>query len=225
MKVKLNNVRAFTLIEMILAIGIAALVLIAINAVFFTALHLRDATQTLVDESTPVQQTFTTLRRDLECATPPQPNGILSGDFKAGNVSSAGISQPVAVEMYTATGTLSENAPWGDIQKVTYELKNPTDQNSPGKDLIRSVTRNLLTMTTPEMEDQWMMSGVESIQFSCFDGVQWDNTWDTTAVTSANTNLPVAVRVEIQTVATGGNARPQPIEIFVPIDSQWRTNS
>jgi hypothetical protein len=127
--------------------------------------------------------------------------------------------------MFTATGALSETEPWGDVQKVTYELKNPTDQNSPGKDLFRSVTRNLLTMTTPTVEDQWMMGGVESIQFSCFDGTQWQNSWDTTALTSVNTNLPVAVRVVIQTVTTDGNARPQPIEMFVPIDSQWRTNS
>jgi prepilin-type N-terminal cleavage/methylation domain-containing protein len=34
--------RAFTLIEMILAIGVAAIVLAAANAVFFTALHLRN---------------------------------------------------------------------------------------------------------------------------------------------------------------------------------------
>ena len=32
---------AFTLVEMILAIGVAALVLVAVNAVLFTALHLR----------------------------------------------------------------------------------------------------------------------------------------------------------------------------------------
>ena len=47
---------AFTLVEMILAIGIAAIVLVAINAVFFSALHLREVTQAAVDEATPVTQ-------------------------------------------------------------------------------------------------------------------------------------------------------------------------
>ena len=47
---------AFTLIEMILAIGVAAIVLVAINAVFFSALHLREVTQAAVDEATPVNQ-------------------------------------------------------------------------------------------------------------------------------------------------------------------------
>jgi hypothetical protein len=34
---------------MILAIGVAAIVLIAVNAVLFTALHLRDVTADMVD--------------------------------------------------------------------------------------------------------------------------------------------------------------------------------
>jgi hypothetical protein len=89
-----------------------------------------------------------------------------------------------------------------------------------GKDLVRSVTRNLLTPTTPEVEDQWMMSGVQNLTISCYDGAQWWNTWDTTGLTSVNTNLPVAVRVDIQPV---GN-QMSPIEILVPIDSASLTN-
>jgi type II secretion system protein J len=222
-KIILNNKRAFTLVEMILAIGIAVIVLIAVNAVFFTALHLRDATQAAVDAETPVDQALTVLQRDLQCAVTPT-NGtskVLSGDFKVGSVTSAGISRPVAIEMFTATGGLSENKPWGDIQRVTYELKNPADTSTPGMDLIRSVTRNLLPVATPDVEDQWMMSGVQSIEFSCFDGAQWSDTWDTTALTSPDTNLPVAVRVQIQLVGD----KAQPVEIVVPIDSQSRSNA
>jgi prepilin-type N-terminal cleavage/methylation domain-containing protein len=43
-KIKTNNRRAFTLIEMILAIGVAAIVLIAINTVVFAALRLHAVT-------------------------------------------------------------------------------------------------------------------------------------------------------------------------------------
>ena len=213
----------FTLIEVILAIGISAIVLITICAVFFAALRLRDATQNVVDNATPVNQTMTFLRRDLENVVTPT-NGtskVLSGDFKVGNVTSLGIGQPVEIEMFTTTGELSDAKPWGDIQRVTYELRNPTTQNSPGKDLIRSVTRNLLSISTPDVEDQWMMSGVQSITFSCFDGAQWWNTWDTTGLMSVNTNLPTAVRVDIQLV--GNNLAP--IEIVVPVDSQSRSNA
>lgn len=215
--------RAFTLIEMILAIGVAAIVLIAINAVLFAALHLREATGAVVDAATPVDQALTFLRRDLQCAMTPT-NGttkVLSGDFKVGNVSSLGVSEPVAIEMFTATGALGASAPWGDIQRVTYELKTSVDHSVAGQDLVRSVTRNLLTISTPDVDDQLMLSGVSSIKFSCFDGVQWQETWDTTGMTSVNTNLPLAVRVDIQ---MSGNNNTAPIEILVPIDPQSRTN-
>jgi len=221
-KIETNNAAAFTLIEMILAIGVASIVLIAANAAFFTALHLRDATADAVDAASPIDQSLTLLRRDLQCAVTPKASGVLSGDFKIGNVTSTGISEPVAAEIYTATGALSENAPWGDIQRVTYELKNSTSGVN-GRDLYRSVTRNLLTETTPDVEDQLMIRGVDSVRFSAYDGSQWNDSWDTTDATSANTNLPVAVRVDIQLTSSGKNSLP--IEILVPIDSQSRTNS
>jgi type II secretion system protein J len=221
----MHNLHAFTLIEMVLAIGVAAIVLIAVNAVLFTSLRLRDATTDVVDAATPVDQAVTFLRRDLECVVTPT-NGtskVLSGDFKVGNVTSLGVPEPVAVEMFTATGALSVNAPWGDIQRVTYELKQPTDRAAAGKDLVRSVVRNLLTMTTPDVENQLMLSGVASIKITCFDGAQWQDAWDTTGMTSVNTNLPLAVRVDIQ-MTGNSSANAQPIEIVVPIDSQSRTN-
>jgi type II secretion system protein J len=212
---------AFTLIEVILAIGVAAIVLVAVNMVFFSALRLRDATQNEVDSATPVDLALSTMERDLECIVPPT-NGtskVLSGDFRVGNIISTGSGTPVAIEMYTATGELADKAPWGDIQKVTYELRDPV-AGGQGKDLVRSVTRNLLSPTLPDVEDQPMMSGVQNLTVSCYDGAQWWNTWDTTGLTSVNTNLPIAVRVDIQPVGD----QLSPVEILVPIDSISRTN-
>jgi Type II secretion system (T2SS), protein J len=208
---------------MILAIGVAAIVLIAVNAVFFTSLRLRDDTADMVDAATPVDATVTFLKRDLQCAVTPT-NGtskVLSGGFRVGNITSAGVSDPVAIEMFTASGALSDSQPWGDIQRVTYELKTPTSQSAAGRDLYRSITRNLLALNTPEVTDQLMLSGVTSVKFSCYDGAQWNDTWDTTSMSSLNTNLPLAVRVDIQ---MAGNANAQPVEIVVPIDSVARTN-
>jgi type II secretion system protein J len=221
---KMAVANGFTLIEVILAIGIAALVLVAANAVFFSALRLRQATQEAVDKQTPVDQTLSVMQRDLQCVVTPT-NGttkVLSGDFRVGSVTPSGVNGPAAIEMFTANGDLSDKQPWGDIERVTYELRDPANgPNAQGKDLIRTVTRNIMSIATPEVEDQWMMSGVQSITFSCYDGVQWWSTWDTTGLTSANTNLPVAVKVDIQPV---GN-QLSPIEMIVPIDAVSRTNA
>lgn len=223
-----HHASAFTLIELILAVGIAAIVLISINAVFFSALHLREATTNAVDEATPLEQAFAIMRRDLQCAVTPNPNAVmsLSGSFRTGNIASVGVADTVNAEIYTATGALHENEPWGDIQRVTYGLKNSTPLAGPGKDLFRTVTRNLLSSTTPEIDEQWLLGGVESVQFVCYDGSQWLTEWDTTSLSSLNTNLPTAVRVLIQMAAKGGvNGRPSPSEMLVPIDSQSRTNT
>jgi type II secretion system protein J len=219
-----QSLRGFTLIEMILAMGIAAIVLITIGSVFFSSLRLRDDTADMVDAASPVDAAVTFIKRDLQCAVTPT-NGtskVLSGSFRAGNnLTSEGVEEPVAVELFTASGALSESAPWGDIQRVTYGLKNPTDSSATGKDLYRSVTRNLLALSSADVTEQLMLSGVASVKFSCYDGTQWNDTWDTTSLTAINTNLPLAVRVDIQ---MSGRSDLQPIEIVVPIDSQSRTN-
>ncbi len=218
-----GHARGFTLIEMILAIGVAAIVLIAVNAALFTALHLRNAATDMVDAATPVDSTVNFLKRDLQgCVTPTNGTAkILSGSFRAGNaINSVGVSEPVAVEMFTTTGALGSSQPWGEIQRVTYELKNPTDGSARGKDLYRGVLRNLLAVSPPLVEEQFMLGGVESVKFSCYDGAQWQETWDTTSLSTLNTNLPLAVKVDIQMIG----ANLQPVEIVVPIDAVARTN-
>ena len=67
------------------------------------------------------------------------------------------------------------------------------------------------------------MGNVQTLQFDCYDGTQWQPTWDTT---TGNTNLPVAVRIRIQLVAkpSEGTVNPTPLEMLVQIISQTRTN-
>lgn len=209
----------FTLIELVLAVGVTAIVLLAINGVFFAAMRLRETTMNAVNEALPAQQALSTLRADLAGAMPPTTNGVFSGDFKAGSVSSTGLNQPVDLELYTTTGALHANEPWGEVQRVTYELRPSIDPSAPGKDLVRSVTRNLLAAIPPAPDDQRLLGGVQSIEFSCYDGMQWRDAWDTTVT---DTNLPTAVRVRIQ-MADQSRAGSAPVEIVVPVEAQIRT--
>jgi type II secretion system protein J len=216
----------FTLIEMILAIGVAAIVLIAVNAALFTALHLRNDAADMVDEATPVDSTVSFLKRDLQgCVTPTNGTSkVLSGSFRVGNsMSSAGLNDPVQIEMFTTTGALSGSQPWGEIQRVTYELKDPANASVRGKYLYRSVLRNLLAVSPPQAEEQFMLGGVESLKISCYDGAQWQETWDTTSISTLNTNLPLAVKVEIRMAGQNNNVG-EPIQLVVPIDAVVRTN-
>jgi hypothetical protein len=90
-------------------------------------------------------------------------------------------------------------------------------------DLVRCVDPNILATTTQTPEIQRLMGNVQNLQLDCYDGTQWQTTWDTSA---GNTNLPVAVRIRIQLVAKRGEAAGnlQPLEAIVLLVTQTRTN-
>jgi type II secretory pathway component PulJ len=161
--------------EVMLAVAVFAIVLVAMNGVFFSALRLRARTSAALDESVALEQALTVLKRDLAQAVPP--GGVLAGALQSGVVGGA-LSQNNGLEMFTTTGSVNDNTRWGDVQKVTYQLQEPANPaNSFGKDLVRGVTRNLLS-TTDEMEYQWLLGNVEQLEFAYYDGLTWrDSSW------------------------------------------------
>jgi len=207
--------------------AICAIVLVAVNAVFATAIRLRDRTSAGVDEGLPIERTMELLRRDLKGAVGPR--GFLAGDFKCGTqavgatMGLSGEAGGAGLDFFSATGSIGEDAPWGDIQEVLYELKAPVDHNQGGMDLVRCVNRNILAVTTQVPEIQPLLSHVETVQFDCFDGSQWRDTWDTS---SGDTNLPSAVRIRIQLLAKPGEdaSKKPPLEMLVPLITVTRTN-
>src|SRR5215467_2666454 len=72
----------FTLIEVILAVGIFAIVMVAINTAFFAALRLRQRTTETLEQGLPLDHALLLLHRDLVNAVPP--GGVLAGDFRSG---------------------------------------------------------------------------------------------------------------------------------------------
>ena len=208
----------FTLIEVILALGVCALVLVVISSVFAGALRLERSATANLDESLPLERAMGLMRRDLKNAV--APGGMLAGPMQSGSLD-GGVDANNGIQIYTTTGLMTPNAPWAEIQRVTYGLQPPSDANSSGKDLVRTVSRNLLSTSTLDEEDQFMASGVESLNFSYFDGANWLDTWDDTT----ETNLPVAVRVSLQLAAKDNTQTPpEPMQLLVPLMVQVHTN-
>jgi type II secretory pathway component PulJ len=207
--------------EMLLALAVSSIVLAGIGGVFYSAMRLRERTTAALEESGSVCQALGFLRRDLQGTLPP--NGALAWDFKNGTVNNAQ-GQAVGLQFSTTTGVITDDAPWGDVQAVTYELRDPVVRtNSGGRELIRTVTRNLLATTASDYREQFLLGNVQSLEVSCFDGLEWRETWDTSL---GDTNLPTAVRVRLQMVAderTDVRDR-QPIELLIPLVIQSRTN-
>lgn len=91
-------------------------------------------------------------------------------------------------------------------------------------DFYRGVSRNLLSVSVAEVEDQLLLRDVTRIEVESFDGIQWLAQWDTTDTQGLTTNLPVAVRVRLlRGMSWGGNSGP--VELLVPMSAQTRTNS
>jgi prepilin-type N-terminal cleavage/methylation domain-containing protein len=249
--------RAFTLIEVLLAVAVFAIVLVAMHGVFYGALRLRNKTATAMEEAVPLQQALAILKRDL--ANIVLPGGTLFGEFQttptsgtsqsatnqtgqgtsgitsgmSGGISGAGSTinsafnsasmkgLVVGPTFCTTVGSIDDTAPWGEVERVLYYLANPTN-NTPGKDLIRSVTRNLLPMAQDQPLDQWLLSGVQTVSFYFYDGNAWGETWDSTQQTA---KVPQAIKVEIQLVSETPEPKlREPITLVVPVSVQAATN-
>jgi prepilin-type N-terminal cleavage/methylation domain-containing protein len=216
----------FTLIEIIIATAIMAMLLVAIHVAFLAALRLRARTIDAVEASLPVEQALQIMQHDLAnlVVSTNGTNGSFFGPLQTVNQTNT-LPGQIGPDFYTSGGEMDGIAPWGNVEKIDYLLAAPTNGSvSPGQDLIRAITRNLLPANPPPMpeEKHAILSGVQSLTFLYYDGTQWDSTWDTTQ----QTNLPLAIKVKIQMAVRniGALSMNPPLELVVPVDVLLNTN-
>lgn len=220
--------RAFTLMEILLALAISAIVLSVVSVVYFNALQLRNRTAKTYDEALPLQFALSVMKRDLVATMPP--GGTLTGEFQTTPTIDSTASmdlypggQQVSPYIFTASGNIDDTTPFADVQKVAYYLVDPTNNDLPGRDLVRVVSRNLLAVNSEEVASQFLMSGVQTVNFQYYDGTSWVDTWDSTT----SSNLPAAIKVQLvlEPEENRENYYQQaPIEMVVPVLMQSRTN-
>ena len=79
----------------------------------------------------------------------------------------------------------------GEVRMVDlFVTRNPT-----GNVLIRRVTTNLLSSTTPAYYDEVVCRGVRSFNLRYYDGAAWADSWDSTL---QDNNSPTAVEVTLE---------------------------
>ena len=220
---RLGAKAGFTLVEILIATSIMAILLAAIHAAFFGALGLRERTLDSLEGSLPVEQALQTLQRDLANIVI-STNGTFIGPLQTTNPTNA-LPGQVGPDFYTSGGELDGIVPWGNVEKIDYLLSAPTNGRvGPGQDLVRAITRNLLPVSQQPLpeEKHTLLSGVQSLTFLYYDGTQWAPAWDTTQ----QTNLPLAIKVQIQLAARnpGALALNPPLELVVPLDILLTTN-
>ena len=229
---------AFTLLELLIAVVAFAIVLAAINGVFYSALKLRNRSAASLEKSLPLTQALIILKRDLASLAPPgtlakelqtSPTSSASSEPRFGSLTGAAggagaLASQVGPDFYTLSGLLDTSAPWPSVQKVAYLLVDSTNRNALGKDLVRAVTRNLLPSGSVEEEpvEQLLLTDVAEALFFYHDGTDWLESWDSTA--DETMKLPRAIKLQLQMASEDRASRQAPIELIVPIVTQASTN-
>lgn len=214
------SVRAFTLLELLVATAISAIVLLVINATFFGALRLHNTTQASIDEDLVLQRTLSIVRKDLAGimvpANPQATTSTLSGQLTSEATSINDLdstSERVTPDLYTNSGKIDGWTPYADVQMVSYYL-SPSPDGGSAKNLVRLVTRNLLPVVETTSESQTLLTGVTSAGISYFDGENWLDTWDSATTTS----LPRAIKFSLVLAPRDNVPRDlAPVELIVPV--------
>jgi type II secretion system protein J len=218
---------AFTLIELLLAISIMSLVLTAMSGVLYIAFRLQSSVTDALEQSMPVEQALIGIQRDLAniVCNNSSNNIMLIGAFQTINQTNT-LPFQVGPDFYTTDGQPDGLVPWGDVEKIDYLLVPTANRQLRGSDLVRAVTRNLLPVnggpTTPDYKTI-LLSGVQNVTFMYYDGLAWDQNWDSTQ----QTNLPYGIKMDIRMASQGtgrGATAAKTYELIIPVDVQMSTN-
>lgn len=216
--------RAFTLLEVLLATAVAAVVLVAVQGVLAGAIRLRQQATRTTDHAYPLERALAILRQDLAHLLPPQ--GGFEGSLDTANTLTTSLTGQVGPEFLTAASPLFDQSPWSEAQRVAYVLSstNLSDQAHPeARQLQRFVYRNLLPSTFDEPTSSWLLDDVIHLEFLYHDGAQWKSDWNATAEA---TPLPRAIKAQIQRAPTRiTDPLPPLIELVVPLFIDGVTNS
>ena len=203
---KMRARAGFTLVELLAALIITSLLIVALVTVLGTAFFMRDSTTAQLEETDQSASILDVLKSDLTQLTPP--GELLAGAILGELIEESGGIRADSLEFYTASAPLEHDEPWGDIQKVVYSLREPEDEKEfRGYELVREVTRNLLPSLEEESEEVVLLDAVKSLEFQYYAEETWQDSWDSSSNDDAP---PSAVCVRIELAATEDEATPSP---------------
>jgi type II secretory pathway component PulJ len=204
------RVRGITFLELIVAFAVTAIIVPGIVAAFIKGLtfqaHINaaaEAPKEIIGLEDKIKQLISGA---MLTASTTDTNSYFVVDSSSGSQTGLGDTlvftgfgertpgSVLSVDVNEDFETLNNDAgPWGGLEEVSISM-TPAGQ-------VGSLTGLFLREQRPPDSDitqggfESLLDGnVQSISFECFDGTNWDSTWDTRTSTSAR-RLPAAVRV------------------------------
>lgn len=210
--------RGFTLIELMLATAMTAMLALSLFASLSVAFHARRTAAGAVDPLRALNVAVDLLARDLQNVPPP--TGLLKGTFIGTHQAQPGpaINNEPASADNLDFRTLSVEGPTDSplrdgIHEVYLMLRN--DVNPPV--LVRQAVRNLLSTVQQNPEEEVLLRNVRSFALRYYDGSTWQEEWDSEAQGQV---LPMAVGMTIAVdnpSATTPDAPPLVMTRIIPL--------
>lgn len=186
--------RAFTLLELLVATAMIAVLAASLYATLHVAFRARGTAWRVVDEMRKAELAVELVRADIDSALVPR--GILAGKFLGEDaVNGTGRASDTLLLYRAAAGALKAE-PTGDVRMV--ELACESDGDNEGMALVRRVSANLLMTKVEEPAKEVLCRDVRSLSLRYFDGMEWQDSWDSGL---RGNELPRAVEVTLELTA------------------------
>lgn len=214
-----DSQRGFTLIEMMLAIGVLGLILAMLSTSFHTVASSRlDAEQHLLSEHQGralLWQMSSELRGAVQ--TTDEPSHV----FLSGVASTSGGSPMDSISVSTLDVSRHRSMTgFGAEDLVTYyPVPNP---RRPGWYLLqRSEQSALINGNSPSQNMTVLADNLIAMHLRYFNGQIWSESWDSAALEEGQ-QLPVAIMIELVLAAPTGRAMTFSTEVALPMAvQQW----
>ena len=180
----------FTLMELLLALALAAGLAVSLYSSFSTATRARRSALAAVEPMRNVSIAADIIARDFANAT--TASGVFAGRF-IGLHETGELGDADGVQFHTigADEPLTDNPLAEGIRRVEYIVRS--DVTPPV--LVRRVQRNLNPSSEPIIEEEIICRDVRSFSLRYFDGLTWGQTWDSTQYDDV---VPAAVAMTLE---------------------------
>lgn len=183
-----HDERGFTLLELLIALSLLAVLAAALYGTFFSLTKGREAATVAMEKRREIASTIDLLRRELRGAL------YHKGDtrFRFVVEDRDSFSRPASNLDFTAfTVPQEDRGPFSDQAEIRY-----TSLEKDGKLLLARQEKDLYALSDAVPYPQ--VTEMEGFLVECFNGDKWVKSWDTTL----NGTLPKAVRITL-TVKNG----------------------
>jgi len=202
-----NMPKAFTLIEVLAALAMAAALSAALATTLHAAFTARKAAMRNLNLGRDARLALDLMGRDLQAVLPP--TGLLAGAFIGVDENGGGGLDADTLSFFGTSDPARTTTARGDIRQVEFaalagmELLTPTTDNTTL--LIRRMRTDLLAQAQADPTEQILCRNVRALNMRYYDSSAeiWTDTWDSTTVDNA---LPSAVEITLEVIADDGRS-------------------